>query len=260
MQLWTQGLSAHAARHGLIQEPPMTETDWLTCSDPIRMLEFVREAATARQLRLFQVACCRRIWQFVTDPDSRALVELIERAADSPLDMEAVRALPYDALTDDCGGPGPAERHAYMVAGHIGYCLIGPIHGSTFPSDDWQNAVSAANGAATVVAEAQRLPDGDEFLPAYQAHMAGEHAAQCDLLRDIIRHPNTQAEADALWRTADVVGLADAIYTDHVWDRLPILVDALMEAGCADSSVVTHCREGGPHVRGCWVLSLILQK
>jgi hypothetical protein len=148
----------------------MTDADWQASTGPAAMLEAVRGSASPRKLRLFQVACVRRVWQYVTDPGSRILVELVERSADGPVPEADFRALPYDWLTDDCGGPGPAERHAYMVAGHVGYSLINPLHyGSGFPSDDWRDAQSAAEGAATVVAEAAELPDGDEHLPAYQA-------------------------------------------------------------------------------------------
>src|SRR5262245_61211820 len=117
----------------------MTDADWQTSPDPAAMLEGVRGTASPRKLRLFQVACVRRVWQFVTDPGSRTLVELVDRAADGPVAEAELLALPYDWLTDDCGGPGPGERHAYIVAGHVGYSLINPIHhGSGFPSDDWR--------------------------------------------------------------------------------------------------------------------------
>jgi hypothetical protein len=244
----------------------VTEADWQTCVDAARMLEFVRGRATARKLRLFQVACCRRIWRFITDPLSRAFVELVERVADAGVGEREALALPYDwltddvydALTDDCGGPGPAERHAYMTAGHVGYSLFAPLQGSPFPADEWQDAVGATDGAATVVAEAQGLPDEDVYLPAYRAHQTAERAAQAGLLRDLFGNPFRPAALDRRWRTADVVGLARAIYADRAFERLPVLADALMDAGCADEAVLTHCRSEGPHARGCWVVDLIL--
>ena len=58
--------------------------------------------------------------------------------------------------------------------------------------------------------------------------------------------------------SADVVGLARTIYADRAFDRLPLLADALMDAGCADEQVLGHCREAGPHARGCWVVDMIL--
>jgi hypothetical protein len=64
----------------------------------------------------------------------------------------------------------------------------------------------------------------------------------------------------ARWHTSDVVGLARGIYEDDAFDRLPLLADALMDAGCADEDVLGHCRSAGPHVRGCWVVERSLGK
>ena len=62
------------------------------------------------------------------------------------------------------------------------------------------------------------------------------------------------------WRTSDVVGLAAGIYQDRAFDRMPILADALTDAGCDSAGIVDHCRAGGPHIRGCWVLDLVMNK
>src|SRR5438045_1770664 len=106
----------------------MTEQEWLGCTDPQKMLAFLRGKAGDRKLRLFAVACCRRIWDFILDPESRAVVEITERSADSPVDVSAVLSLDYDRLTDDCGPPEEPFRNAFMVAGHVCYSLLGPIH------------------------------------------------------------------------------------------------------------------------------------
>jgi len=54
--------------------------------------------------------------------------------------------------------------------------------------------------------------------------------------------------------------LARGIYEDWAFDRLPLLADALMDAGCADEDVIGHCRSDSPHVRGCWVVDWMLDK
>ena len=64
----------------------------------------------------------------------------------------------------------------------------------------------------------------------------------------------------ARWRTPNVVSLAEAIYEQRAFDRLPILADALMDAGCDDADMLAHCQAGGLHARGCWVVDLILGK
>src|SRR6516164_9470849 len=92
----------------------MTEQEWLSCTNPKTMLEFLRGKASSRSLRLFAVACCRRIWAFITDPQSQAVVEITERSADAPVDVQKVLSLDYDRVTDDCGGPDEPERMAFM--------------------------------------------------------------------------------------------------------------------------------------------------
>jgi hypothetical protein len=62
------------------------------------------------------------------------------------------------------------------------------------------------------------------------------------------------------WNEATVIRLAQSIYDDRGFDRIPILADALEEAGCTSADILGHCRSGGPHVRGCWVVDLLLGK
>jgi len=57
-----------------------------------------------------------------------------------------------------------------------------------------------------------------------------------------------------------VVKLAESIYDERAFDRMPILADALEEAGCANADILAHCRQPGEHVRGCWAVDLILGK
>ena len=88
-----------------------------------------------------------------------------------------------------------------------------------------------------------------------------EHeAAQAAVLRDIFGNPFRPVTADRSWLTSTVVSLAQGIYAERAFDRLPILADALQDAGCEHPDVLGHCRGSGPHVRGCWVVDLLLGK
>jgi hypothetical protein len=80
------------------------------------------------------------------------------------------------------------------------------------------------------------------------------------VLRDIFIRPFDRIKAMAAWRSTDVLGVARAIYEDLAFDRMPLLADALMDAGCEDEQILAHCRSAGPHVRGCWVVDLVLGK
>jgi hypothetical protein len=76
---------------------------------------------------------------------------------------------------------------------------------------------------------------------------------------DSCRHsPPPLPTVDPRWRTADVMALAAGIVEDRAFDRLPILGDALMDAGCEDSAIIQHCQQGGADDQESWVVDLIL--
>ena len=87
-------------------------------------------------------------------------------------------------------------------------------------------------------------------------------AAQRLLLRDVYGNPFCPAppldRAARAWGGGAIPALARAIYEGRAFDRLPVLADALEEAGCEDEDFLAHCRGAGPHARGCWLLDLIL--
>jgi hypothetical protein len=80
------------------------------------------------------------------------------------------------------------------------------------------------------------------------------------ILRDIFGNPFRPVSAEPSWLTSTVLQLAGGIYAGRAFDRLPILADALQDAGCDTTDILAHCRGPGPHVRGCWVVDLVLGK
>src|SRR5262249_41152819 len=120
-------------------------------------------------------------------------------------------------------------------------------------------AARAASAAASARKYRARTGRGTG-RPAEKA----ERAAQSCLLRDIFGpRPFRPVAVDPgwlSWNAATTRGLAGAIYEERAFDRLPILADALEEAGCADADLLSHCRQPGEHVRGCWVVDLLLGK
>ena len=83
---------------------------------------------------------------------------------------------------------------------------------------------------------------------------------QASLLRDIFDNPFRPVTFPSSWRTEYTVGLAGRMYDERDFAAMPILADALEEAGCDNADILAHCREPGVHVRGCWVVDLILGK
>jgi hypothetical protein len=85
-----------------------------------------------------------------------------------------------------------------------------------------------------------------------------EELAQCDIARDVLGYPGAQVEFRPTWRTSTAVALVRAMYNSRDFSGMPILADALQEAGCENEDILTHCRSAGPHVRGCWCGELVL--
>ena len=84
---------------------------------------------------------------------------------------------------------------------------------------------------------------------------------QLATLRDIFGNPFRPVAFAPAWRTSDVLLLARGIYDERAFDRMPILADALQDAGCTNEDILSHCRDASAaHVRGCWVVDHVLGK
>jgi hypothetical protein len=222
----------------------MTEQEWLECTDPQKMLAFLRGKASDRTLRLFACACCRRIWHSLTDERSRRAVEVAEQFADGA------------ATDEELDAAGAAAEAAMYHAAAAVYAV----------GDAGNVAMLAADAA---IGAARRAAGGAHLAARSAAALAGEHAmaakkAQCELLRDISSNPFRPSpalpSAALAWSGGTVRRIAQAIYDDRAFDRLPVLADALEEAGCTDSELLGHCRGPGPHCRGCWAVDALLGK
>jgi hypothetical protein len=90
---------------------------------------------------------------------------------------------------------------------------------------------------------------------------ATERAAQCELLRDIFGNPFRDLSFSPAWHTDAAVALACQMYESRDFGAMPILADAFQDAGCEDEAILSHCRDANQvHVRGCWVVDLVLGK
>jgi hypothetical protein len=122
------------------------------------------------------------------------------------------------------------------------------------------NAFSAASAGLSRQA-AQEARSGQ--AAAWHAMQAASVREQVMLLREVMGNPFRPTNLDPLWLTwagGTVVHLAEGIYEDRAFDRMPVLGDALEEAGCTNESILGHCRQTAEHVRGCWLVDLLLDK
>jgi hypothetical protein len=221
------------------------------------MLDFLQGKISERKLRLFAVACCRPLWHLL-DARKRRAIEILERYADGEPTENAVREL--RRLFDK----GDAEP-AHLAVANAALSLLNP-HA---PPDTTRDAMFAAYHAARAAGkeagtgwESSYDEEGGqdrELLPGAIAR-AQETQVQCRLLRDIAGDPFRPVAVDDAWNVPAVAALTGTIYESRAFDRLAELAVSLAEARCADNRLLEHCRDPGPHVRGCWVLDLILGK
>lgn len=84
--------------------------------------------------------------------------------------------------------------------------------------------------------------------------------SESDLLRELLGNPFRPVTLNPNWLTSTVKQLAALIYEERQFDKMPLLGDSLEDAGCSNDDVLKHCRGGGEHVRGCWVVDRVLEK
>jgi hypothetical protein len=252
----------------------MTESDWITATNPQEMLEFLRNSgkASERKLRLFAVACCRRIWHLIPVREAKACLDVAERYAEGLAGAgemgAAIRSsmqacLDRTRLQSEAGRTwGPVEAAAINAVGRV-HRTEGGGRGGTL------RATAAALAAAEILNGRGGGDIGPGLAERRESLQRAEHANQADLLRDIVGNPfgpaSPIAEGVLGWSDGLVVKLAEAAYqhrslpSGHLDpDRLAVLADALTDAGCNDDRLLGHLRSEGPHVRGCVGLDAVL--
>jgi hypothetical protein len=224
----------------------MNESDWITCHNPKTMLAFLtgQRKASARKLRFISCACFRRVYHALTDPRARKALEVAEQFADGVAsDVEREEALAETASIRQFGAG--ALRWVVVAFARTGAVMSVDVAGQT-----------------------ASCPPGREYDPDL---WEAEKHEQCNLLRDLFGplpfrevhiHPTWLS-----WNERTIVRLAQGVYDDRILPggtldniRLAILADALEEAGCSDKEILGHCRSPNDHVRGCWLIDLLLKK
>jgi hypothetical protein len=221
----------------------MTEAEWLACEDTETMLECLVKAQFPdaepgnwgrgeRKKRLFVYACLRRTWSLLP-PEYKNIVAVFERVSD--------------------GAVGDETRHAdWLAAESVRWEHDNLLFALGY--DDIGLLCSIAAGIA-----ARHTSEQSRAVRETQTWRPKEHQEQTAILRDIFGNPFRSVQPGH-WITPAAVSVARDCYDRRDFTALPLLADLLEEAGCPEQSVLDHCRQPGEHVRGCWVVDLILGK
>src|SRR5262245_19662976 len=218
----------------------MTEAEWLACTDPEPMLDFLRGKVSERKLRLFALACCERIDSLISDPRSRAALSFtathlasgLARRKGRPAVVKAAEAAKKELYARYFPRSNPDTLEADVAAYSAADAAL-----ATLKADPWFAAAHASCFASYAT--------GSYFG-------GGERGHQASLLRDIIGNPFKPSSADSVWLVWNdnaLLKLAQVIYAEQVFDRLPILADALEDAGCTERTILDHCRGSSLHAR-----------
>jgi hypothetical protein len=215
----------------------MTETIWLNSDYGPALFEFVERKASRRKRLLISAEMLARLGDFKTvanrpsPRDLAATERLILQEADGELPSAFMVANQYARVDKYITA-------AVMGQGNLLTRLI--LEGAIDPGMDWRERGLRVSG--------QDVEGWRQFK------------FFADVVRDVIGNPFRSRSFQQRWRTSDTVGLARGIFDERAFDRMPILADALMDSGCDREDIISHCRSVGPHVRGCWVVDLILGK
>jgi hypothetical protein len=212
----------------------VTVDEWTASDDPDDLLDAAKamKRLPARKARLFAGGCFRLVWELIQAADIRLAVEMSDARADRKISQPEL------------------ERHRYP--------MIHPSdHVRTWLAVAVQSLATSNLNPSYVAWQVRTATQNDIYRHARRGIPC---RAQAELVREVAGNPFRPVTFDGRWRIENVVGLARGIYEDRAFNRLPLLADALMDAGCADEQVIGHCRGEGSHVRGCWVVDLVLGK
>lgn len=259
----------------------MTDAQWQACASPRDMLWFLIKPseprvtdiesfpdciASDRKLRLFACACYHRIQHLLlcplaawASPLAVWAIAVAEQFADGLTRREDLERADSQ-LREQLGileGPWRASQGAERIALHPAHAALALAAQATRP--EAPKAAYYASSNAYLNAPSLAKPGAGPHDCGYYATQVGEERGQADILRCIFGpSPPAPAVVGAEWRTPNVMAVARQIYEGRDFGALPVLADALEEAGCDDGELLDHLRGPGTHVRGCWALDLAL--
>jgi hypothetical protein len=242
------------------EDKPMTEEQWLSASDPAPMLEFLRGNGSDRKMRLFAVACCRMVWDFMTHERSRNAVDVAERNADGLADEAELR--PVRLAIEFTASPLKAAAFLTAVPRFDRPSILFRYGIVDFTQLDKEMEAQVES----ICLSGFRFPAESALAVArrtWTVDSPGVQRAQAALLRCIFGNPFRPVVFDTdvrRWNGGVVVALAQQMYESRDFSLAPLLADALEDGGATDAHLLEHLRGQGPHARGCFATDLVLDK
>jgi hypothetical protein len=231
----------------------VTESEWLACTDPQPMLEFIRGKVSDRKLMLFAVACCRHLWNDINHK-LQGVVEAAEMFADGKVDEQRLWEVFSKARQRVRSGSTPYNSGEYEIKSAV---LATLRLGSDVP-------LETASRSLLIAAYWAGPPGYDRTsIEARYAAREEERARQTATVRCVfghIFHGDSIDPTRLRWHDGLLVSMARQMYDSSDFAGMPVLADALEDAGCTNQDILIHCRRAGEHVRGCWVVDLLLGK
>jgi hypothetical protein len=226
-------------------KPRITESEWLKAKTVID-LDLYRSAwKQFRKWRLFGAACSRRAMALTPDARLEVLAACAEEFADGLLTWAEMKK---------------RRRTLATVRKELGD-TFGPDEAKHDVLDAFDDATGKEAIGALGADQKSRWVFAAVSRPKFDAACAREEREQVRLARDIFGNPFRPVAFDAAWRTSTAVAIAKGMCESREFGAMPILADALQDAGCDNEDVLQHCRDAKQvHVRGCWVVDLVLGK
>jgi hypothetical protein len=214
----------------------MTEAEWLTTDMPSPMLRGYPGRCDGRKVRLIACACLRAHRSFQIDALTRQYVEVAEKVLDGCADEQEWWAL-WKAVRRSASACTSVEEPDYQR-----YDLLGSFTPYTFTGN-----------VSDLFTRECPLPRAGRLARSVKR-------TQCAWLRCVLGNPFRPVSFSSEWRTDTALALARTMYERRDFSAMPILADALQDAECDNPDILEHCHSPGPHVRGCWVVDLVLGK
>jgi hypothetical protein len=221
----------------------LTENEWQTCKNPEPLFFDRLEAAggLTRKLQLWGCGSARLVFSFMDDARSRRAVETAERYADGLATVFEAAAAHEDAMKvwDErfpSRDPKTDSEFAVFVAFQVIAC----------PIDNWASV-------ATLLARTGPAAELTELFWQNERMLA-------DLLRDVYGNPFRPVKIEQGCLLPEIIELAGSIYDQRKFEWMASLGKLLVDAGCTEPAIIDHCRNTPMHIRGCWLLDVLLNK